>query len=102
MDTPEPTDDEAPDAPAPPRAEPIRIVLGNVPDDAHRDDVVVEKLRKGALVVRSRHGLRPTEKLLIEGLPAKPPATLLVGLDGEGGVAIAAHHLYGTATKVAW
>lgn len=102
MDTPEPTDDEAPDAPAPPRAEPIRIVLGNVPDDAHRDDVVVEKLRKGALVVRSRHGLRPTEKLLIEGLPAKPPATLLVGLDGEGVVAIAAHHLYGTATKVTW
>lgn len=102
MDTPEPSDADAPDAPAPPRAEPIRIVLGGVPDDAHRHDVVVEKLRKGALVVRSRHGLRPTEKLLIEGLPAKPPATLLVGLDGEGVVAIAAHHLYGTATKVTW
>lgn len=100
MDTPEPAAD---DAPAPtPKAEPIRIVLGGVPDDAHRDDVVVEKLRKGALVVRSRHGLRPTEKLLIEGLPAKPPTTLLVGLDGEGVVAIAAHHLYGTATKVTW
>ncbi len=102
MDTPEPTDDDAPDAPITPRAEPIRIVLGGVPDDAHKHDVVVEKLRKGALVVRSRHGLRPTEKLLIEGLPKKPPATLLVGLDGEGVVAIAAHHLYGTATKVTW
>lgn len=102
MDTPEPADDDAPEDTQPARAEPIRIVLGGVPDDAHRDDVVVEKLRKGALVVRSRHGLRPTEKLLIEGLPAKPPATLLVGLDGEGVVAIAAHHLYGTATKVTW
>ncbi len=102
MDTPEPTEDDAPDEVPPVKAEPIRIVLGGVPDDAHRDDVVVEKLRKGALVVRSRHGLRPTEKLLIEGLPSRPPATLLVGLDGEGVVAIAAHHLYGTATKVTW
>ncbi len=74
------------------------IVLG----DPSSERVVRETLREGALTVQSRRGLRLTERLLIEALPAAAPASLLAGLDTEGAVAIAARALWGHAPAVSW
>jgi 16S rRNA (guanine1207-N2)-methyltransferase len=72
------------------------ILLGD-PEDARRED----SLRGGAITVLSRKGLRPTEALLIESLPEKPPERLLSGLDTEGAVALAARKLWGATPKLA-
>lgn len=69
---------------------PITITLGD-PDEASEK----QKLRGGAIVVRSKHGLRDTERLLIGALPEKAPKRLLVPLDPEGAVLIAARKLWG-------
>lgn len=74
---------------------PITITLGD-PEEARE----AQELRGGAIVVRSKHGLRDTERLLIEALPAKPPGRLLVPLDPEGAVLIAARKLWGPSVAI--
>lgn len=71
------------------------LVLGD-PDEARREEV----LRGGALVVRSRQGLRAADRLLIDGLPAAAPGRLLCALDPEAVVARAARALWGSAAAV--
>src|SRR5688572_2792753 len=68
------------------------FVLGR-PERADREDV----LRGGAIAFRSRRGLRPVDRLLVEALPKKAPVRLLTGLDTEGAVALAAHAVYSDA-----
>lgn len=72
------------------------IVLGD-PDDSARQD----SLRDGAITFLSRKGLRRTEALLVDSLPASPPERLLSGLDTEGAVALAARRLWGASLKIA-
>lgn len=73
------------------------LVLGN-PEDATTE----ESLRDGAVRFRSRKGVRTTERLLIEALPAKAPGRLLTGFDTEGATALAARALWGGETKTTW
>ena len=74
------------------------FVLGD-PERAER----VDELRGGAIRVRSARGLRRTEALLIEALPAGAPERFLCGLDPEGALAIAARGVWGgPAPHVAW
>lgn len=73
------------------------FVLGD-PQDATTE----ESLRDGALVVRSKHGVRTTERLLIEALPKNAPGRLLTGWDTEAAVALAARTLWGDATRTTW
>lgn len=77
--------------------DPRVILLGN-PDDAGRRDT----LRGGELTVRSSHGLRGAEALLIEALPKKAPERLLCGFDPEGSVALAARAVWGPDPHVTW
>jgi 16S rRNA (guanine1207-N2)-methyltransferase len=73
------------------------FVLGD-PTDAPRE----EALRGGDLRFRTKRGLRPTERLLIDALPEKPPGRFLCGLDSEGSPALAARALWGDAPAVVW
>lgn len=79
------------------RAGDAPLVLGD-PDRATRADA----LRDGRLAFLSRHGVRATERLLVEALPEKAPRRLLTGLDTEGVVALAAGALFGDACSIAW
>lgn len=52
--------------------------------------------------MQSRRGLRITERLLVEGLPAEAPGRTLTGLDTEGAVALAARTLWGSGSALTW
>jgi 16S rRNA (guanine1207-N2)-methyltransferase len=62
---------------------------------------VETSLRGGAIFVRSRRGVRATERLLIEALPKALPPRMLAGFDAEGLTAMAAASL-APASTVAW
>lgn len=77
--------------------EPAVFILGD-PDDATTEDA----LRDGAVRFRSRRGVRITERLLIEALPAKAPGRVLCGFDSEGTVALASARLWGDEVPLVW
>lgn len=77
--------------------EPALFILGD-PDDATTE----ESLRDGAVRFRSRRGVRITERLLIEALPAKAPGRVLCGFDSEGTVALAGARLWGDDAPLVW